>query len=354
MKEVLQKYHHKSPFETESGYRFKELEIAYQCWGTLNSDRSNVVLIFHALTGNTAADDWFSGFFTNESWIDFDNQFVICANVLGSCYGTTGPLSTNPETGKPYSGDFPEVSIRDMVRVQQLLLDHLNITGVETVIGGSMGGMLGLEFCCMDDRAESAILIGMGKAHSPWAIGISHAQRQAIAADPKWNNGYYHPEEQPENGLATARMMAMISYRCPENYEDKFGRSVQDGSDPKVFEVESYLTYQGQKLVDRFDANTYVRLSRAMDLHDMARGRGNMRKVLDEISIPVLMVGIDTDVLYPPKEQKELAKLLPNGSYRELRSRYGHDAFLLEFDVLNEIITSFYKQTQKDQTVTTD
>lgn len=345
MKEVTSSYHYPEPFTTESGYTFPALDINYKTWGTLNKERSNAVLIFHALTGNASADVWFSGFFDETSWIDPDKHFVICANALGSCYGTTGPISNNPETGQPYSGDFPYITIRDMVRVNQILLDHLNIERIQSVIGGSMGGMQALEMAVMDSRVASAVLIGMGKAHSPWAIGISHTQRKAIYADPKWKGGYYPLEDPPTDGLATARMIAMISYRSPENYEDKFGRDPQPGNED-LFKVESYLNHQGDKLVERFDANSYDRLSHAMDTHDVGRDRHSAEKVLSRLTIPILIMGIDTDILYPPAEQKELAELLPYGQYTEMKSRYGHDAFLLEFEEMNRRINEFYQSTE--------
>lgn len=343
-------YHYSQNFTTESGYTFSGLDINYKTWGTLNKDKSNAVLIFHALTGNAEADEWFSGFFDESSWIDLEHHFVICANALGSCYGTTGPISTNPDTDHIYSGNFPYITIRDMVRVNQILLDHLNITKLEAVVGGSMGGMEALEMAIMDKRVASAILIGMGKAHSPWAIGISHTQRKAIHNDPKWRDGYYQLDDPPTDGLATARMIAMLSYRSPENYEDKFGRDLQSG-DESLFQVESYLNHQGNKLVNRFDANTYDRLSRAMDTHDVSRERGSFQQVLSAITIPIMVMGIDSDILYPIEEQKELADMLPRGYYTQMTSRYGHDAFLLEFEQMNRLINEFYKSTEVQKNI---
>lgn len=331
------------PFVTEGGTSIPEPTIAYRTWGSLNDARDNVVLVFHALTGNTDANDWFSGLFGPGNPLDPQNQFIICPNVLGGCYGTSGPASINPETGDPFRADFPRITIRDMVRLQQQLIDELDITGIEMLIGGSMGGMQALEWSIMDDRPQSAILIGMGKAHRPWTIGISHTQRQAIYNDPNWNDGYYTEEEQPKNGLALARMIAMISYRSDSDYEDKFGRLPQPGNDQ--FQVESYLSYQGQKLVERFDAVSYVRLTQAMDSHDVARSRASYEKVLGQINIPILVLGIDTDILYPVDEQHELAKLLPNARYRTIKSPHGHDAFLIEFEQLIKIIKPFLIET---------
>jgi homoserine O-acetyltransferase len=204
--------------------------------------------------------------------------------------------------------------------------------------------MQALEFIIMDNRIESAALIATGKSHSPWAIGISHAQRQAIFADPKWNKGNYDKNDGPVKGLATARMMAMITYRAPADYEKKFSRKLQ--GDSGQFQVESYLDYQGKKLADRFDANSYIILTEAMDSHDVSRGRGSFEDVLGRVHTPVKVVGIDSDHLYPAHEQKELAKLLRNAEYKEIKSSYGHDAFLIEFEQINDIINPFIKEKQ--------
>lgn len=326
-------------FITESGAELQNPEFAYHTWGTLNADKDNVILICHALTGNSDAEDWFSGFFASEGYIDPDKHFVICINVPGSNYGSTGPWSLNPSTGKPYQNDFPVLTIRDIVRFQKLLLDELGITGIELVIGGSMGGMIALEFSIIDSRIQKACLIAMGKSHSAWAIGISNAQRQAIYADKNWNDGWYSKDAPPSQGLSAARSMAMISYRAPQNYENKFGRDFN--AEKNIYQVESYLEYQGKKLTDRFDALSYDRLTKSMDTHDISRDRGSFEEVLGALTIPVLVIGIDTDILYPPYEQKEIAELLPEAEYREIISEYGHDAFLIEFDQINSFLKEF-------------
>lgn len=345
MNKGVQQHKLSEPFVTESGFAIPEPVVAYQTWGKLNKARNNVVLVCHALTGNTAVDEWFSGLFGSGKTLDPEQKFIICLNSLGSCYGTSGPTSRNPETGKPYRIEFPTITIRDMVRLQQRLFDELQISGIELVIGGSMGGMQALEWCIMDDRPRSAVFVGMGKAHSPWAIGISHTQRQAIFNDPNWNDGYYTADNPPKKGLALARMIAMISYRSDADYENKFGRFPQE--EGNQFQVESYLNYQGHKLVERFDAVSYVRLSQAMDSHDVARNRSSYKQVLGEVDIPALVIGIDTDLLYPVQEQQELSELLPNARYREICSDHGHDAFLMEFEQMNDLITSFLIETPK-------
>ncbi|RNC84532.1 MAG: homoserine O-acetyltransferase [Balneola sp.] len=328
-------------FITESGFSFDNPEIAYQTWGTLNEDKSNVVLVIHALTGNSNLEEWFQGLFWEKSPIDLNKHFVICINIPGSCYGSLGPWSINPKTGKAYKKDFPVFSIRDIARFQQHLLNGLGTQGIELVIGGSMGGMIALEFALMDDRVNKLCLMVMGKSHSPWAIGISHAQRMALYADPKWNGGDYDKNDPPQAGLAAARAMAMLTYRAPSNYEYKFSRDRNTEKD--LFEVESYLEYQGQKLVGRFDALSYDRLTKSMDTHDVSRNRGPFEEVLGSLSVPTLVIGVDSDRLYPVSEQKELVDLIPNSIYREITSGFGHDAFLIEFDQINDFLTSFLK-----------
>ena len=332
------------PFVTESGISIPEPTAAFQTWGSLNRQRNNAVLVCHALTGNTAADEWFGGLFGKDKTLDPERHYIVCPNVLGSCYGTTGAASKNPETGKPYRTDFPIINVRDMVRMHQRLLDSLGVQGVELAIGGSLGGMQALEFAIMDLRVRSAVVIGMGKAHSPWAVGISHTQRQAIYNDPNWKEGFYDAERPPAKGLALARMIAMNSYRSPADFQSKFGRRLQKGT--SQFEVESYLNYQGKKIVDRFDAASYVRLTQAMDAHDVAYNRNTYREILGGVRSPVLVIGIDSDMLYPTEEQKELADLLPAAEYAEITSPYGHDAFLIEFEQINRLVRTFKQEIQ--------
>ena len=346
----LKKYSFTKSFTTESGFTLENPEVAYHTWGSLNENKDNVVLVIHAFTGNSNLEDWFSGFFDDSSPIDLNKQFVICMNVPSSCYGSVGPWSINPKTGKPYRGDFPVFSIRDVVRFQQVLLDELKISNIELVLGGSMGGMIALEFALMDDRIKTACIVAMGKAHSPWAIGFSEAQRMALYADPIWNDGFYEKDNPPRKGLAAARGMAMIAYRTPQNYAEKFGRDFNTAKN--VYQVESYLQYQGQKLVERFDAITYDRLTRLMDSHDVSKGRGSFEEVLGGLKIPVLVMGIDSDQLYPTYEQKELAELIPNAEYQEIQSVFGHDAFLIEFEQINNHLGQFLKlQKQKEYQV---
>ncbi len=332
-----------SGFVTESGYSFPEVKVTYKTWGTLNSDGSNAVLICHALTGNADADEWLPGLFEEKEILDPSKQFIICSNVLGGCYGTTGPTSINPATNKPYQADFPKVSIRDIVEVQRKLADFLGVREFELAIGGSMGGMQILEWLILDNRVKKAVLIAMGKAHSAWTVGASEAQRRAIFADKHWNDGFYDASTPPADGLAAARMIAMMMYRSAEAFQRRFDRKLQSGQDD-LLQVNSYLNYQGDKLVKRFDANTYVRLTQAMDTHDVARNRGDYNDVLKNVTIPVLVIGITSDVLYPIQEQRELASLLPNSTFAELESDEGHDAFLIEFPKMVALFKSFQQQ----------
>lgn len=326
-------------FELESGVVLRQAPVAYETWGTLNDAGDNAVLVCHALTGNASVDDWWSGVLGPGKWLDTNRYFIVAQNVLGSCYGTAGPLTTNPETGFPYGASFPEVTVRDAVRFQRRLLEQLGIRSLAFVTGGSMGGMHALEWAYEEDFARALIPIGVGARHSAWCIGLSETQRLAITSDPNYLNGAYAADTPPANGLALARMIAMISYRSRTSFEARFDRRrmpATNGVAP-LFSVESYLHYQGQKLVERFDANSYLILTRMMDTHDISRGRGTREQSLAAITQPVLAIGIDTDILYPIEEQRELADGVANGRLKVIQSEHGHDAFLIEFDQLNAI-----------------
>lgn len=329
------------PFVTEKGDKIKNLRLAYNAWGTLNPEKGNAVLICHALTGSSNAEDWLNGLFGRENLFDPRQDFIICINVPGSCYGSSGPADIDFQTGELTGSGFPEISVRDAVRAQQEVLDYLQIKKIRFAFGASMGGMQALEFAIMDKRIESLILVSMGKAHTAWQIGISEAQRQAIFSDPKWLNGKFLENDPPKQGLALARMQAMPWYRSAVSFEQRFGRKNQE---KEQFEVSSYLNYQGKKLVERFNAVSYVRLTQLMDSHDVARGRGTYGQVLGGIEIPVLIIGVQSDLLYPINEQKELAHLIPNGVFAELDSDFGHDAFLIEFDRFFDLIQNRFPE----------
>jgi homoserine O-acetyltransferase/O-succinyltransferase len=327
-------------FELEGGVVLPEVQVAYRTWGRLAPDGGNAVLVCHALTGSADADVWWSGLFGPGKALDPERDFIICSNVLAGCYGTSGPIQPHPEDGEPWGSRFPVVTIRDMVRLQAQLLDRLGVERLGLVLGPSLGGMQVLEWAAMyPERVGAMAPIGVSGRHSAWCIAISESQRRAIVLDPYWREGRYALGRPPQHGLAVARMIAMCSYRSWENFESRFGRKTQDWDGQ--FAVTSYLNYQGEKLHRRFDANTYVRLTQAMDSHDLARGRGEYREVLGRLAMPALIVSVDSDVLYPPREQAELAECLPAARYEMLRTAAGHDGFLIETDALGRMLLDF-------------
>ncbi len=334
----------KDPFNFEYGKSLDSITINYETYGELNTAKDNAILICHALTGSahaagTYTEDnvpgWWDPLIGPEKPIDTNRYFVISSNVLGGCYGTTGPSSLNPKSNKAYQLDFPRYTIRDMVKLQKRLIDYLGIESLASVIGGSMGGMQVLEWAAIyPEYLRSIIPIAIGARHSAWAIGLNEVARQAITSDPNWQNGNYALAHQPESGLGLARAIAMLSYRSFDSLESKFGRqrvSETKSLLDKSFEIESYLQYQGVKLVKRFDANTYIYITKAMDDYDLSYSRGFLKDVLQKMTMPALVMGIDSDVLYPEKEQLELMEHLPNASYSQIKSPHGHDAFLIEF-----------------------
>ena len=357
----------KRPFMLDSGRTLAPVTVAYETYGSLNAAGDNAVLVCHALTGNAHAGGFSSADPRTAGWwepligpgrgLDTSRYFVVCSNFLGSCYGTTGPTSLDPSTGNPYGPDFPQMTVRDMVRLQKALLDHLGVTSLRTVIGGSLGGMQVLEWGVMyPEQVRSIVPIATAAQHSPWCIGLNDIARQAIMNDPAWRGGRYDLSAQPRAGLSLARQVAMMSYRSDISFLARFGRERQASpeSGPQaagdarfdfrnLYQVESYLRYQGDKLVNRFDANTYIAISRAMDLHDVAYGRESVRGVLGGLSMPALCVGITSDVLYPVHEQKTIAGMIPQSTYREISSPHGHDAFLIEYDQVAAVVAAFLR-----------
>ncbi len=323
----------------ESGIHLAPVQVAYRTWGTLNSHKDNAVLVCHALTGTADVDSWWSGLLGSGHALDPDHDFVICSNVLGSCYGTTGPASPKPGSDQPYGPDFPDITVRDMVHLQARLLDALGVERLQLVIGGSLGGMQVLEWAaCYPERVDTIAPIATCGRHSAWCIGLSEAQRAAIRADVRWCGGRYQPDNPPQDGLAVARMIAMCTYRCSESFEQRFGRQVAASG---TYQVESYLAHHGNKLVDRFDANSYLTLTLAMDRHDLGRDRPGYARVLRSIRQPSLVVSIDSDVLYPPRDQGELVDGMRNAQLGWLRSTHGHDGFLIEIGALDRLIQEF-------------
>ena len=328
----------------ESGEVLPKVEIAYRTWGDPANATEHAVLICHALTGSADVEAWWPNVIGEGRTFDPSRDFIICANILGSCYGTTGPVSLKPGTDTRYRADFPRISVRDMVELERILLDDLGVEFIEVVTGPSLGAMQALEWALMyPKRVGSIVPIGVGGRHSAWCIGISEAQRAAIAADPNWKDGYYSDDATPDKGLAAARMMAVCTYRSWESFDQRFGRERREDGD---YQVQSYLNHQGAKINDRFDANTYVTLTHAMHTHDLARGRGNYPEVLGRITQPTLVVSVSSDALYPPEEQRYLAEHLPNAKYEILDCPHGHDGFLIETEALGAMITEFREGQQ--------
>lgn len=328
-------------FRLDDGTTLHDVPVAYASWGRLDEGGTNAAVVCHALTGSADAADWWGPLVGPGRALDTDRLFVVCCNVPGSPYGSVSPRSTDPTTGASYGPDFPAFTTRDTVRLHYRVLRRLGVRRVALAVGGSMGGMHVLEwgFARAPDGTpfvRALVPVAVNARHAAWQIGISEAQRQAIYADPRWDGGRYHPADPPKGGLAAARMMAMISYRTHASFEDRFGRDRMPEGD--AYAVESYLRYQGQKLADRFDAGCYVALTRQMDTHDVGRGRGSCAEALARLQQPALVVGIDSDVLYPLAEQHALAEQLPHGELAVLPSPHGHDAFLIEFDRLAALL----------------
>jgi len=327
-------------FPLENGDVLRDVRIAYRTWGDIANAGERTVLVCHALTGSADVDAWWPGIIGPGLAFDPARDFIVCANILGSCYGTTGPVSIKPGTSERYRADFPRVTVRDMVNLERVLLDGLGINFVQVVTGPSLGGMQALEWALSyPERVGSVVPIGVGGRHSAWCIGVSEAQRAAIAADPDWQGGYYSDDRPPERGLAAARMMAVCTYRSWDSFDERFGRDLRN--DDGQFQVQSYLQHQGRKINSRFDANTYVTLTHAMHSHDLARGRGDYPDVLGNIRQPALVVSVSSDALYPPAEQQFLAAHLPAAEYAVLESAHGHDGFLIETSALGELIRDF-------------
>lgn len=326
------------PFRLDSGESLPSVTVSYRTWGRLDEDGANAVLVCHALTGSPDVAAWWGPLLGEGRALDPSRDFVVCSNVLGSCYGTTGPASRRPGSAARWGADFPEITVRDMVRVQAALLDALGVRRLRLVLGGSLGGMQVLEWALLfPERVEAIAPMAVSARHSAWCIGVSAAQRQAIAADPRWNGGRYDEADPPAAGLAAARAIAMLSYRSRESLEARFGRAQNDGA----YSVEGWLRHHGRALVERFDASAYVTLTLAMDTHDVGRGRGGWREALASVRAPALVVAIDSDVLYPPVEQQELAEALPFARLATLRSPHGHDAFLIEAQAVNALVADF-------------
>jgi homoserine O-acetyltransferase len=349
----------------DRGEKLGPITVAYETYGELNEDRSNAILIPHAFSGDAHAAGWHPGDRKPGWWhemigpgraFDTDRYFVVCSNVLGGCKGTTGPSSINPSTGRPFGIDFPLVTIPDMVRVQARLLDHLGIDNLLSVAGGSMGGQQVLEWLVsFPERVRSAIVTATSAKHSPQQIAFNEVGRQAILADPNWNNGQYYDGEQPGKGLSVARMVGHITYMSDTSMAEKFGR--RTGGNGKAnpfsngFEVEDYLHHQGLTFVERFDANSYLYITRAIDEYDAARG-GSLAAAFKGLEARVFVMSFKSDWLYPSYQSQEVVRACKKAgvdvSYCEISSTYGHDAFLLEVDEQTALVTHFLRKVTEE------
>lgn len=347
-------------FEFESGGSIPELCLRYETYGRLNAANDNAILICHALTGNHHAAGVHSMDERKQGWwnfmvgpgkpIDTSKYFVICSNVLGGCSGSTGPESINPATGTRYNLDFPKLTLGDMVNAQALLIDHLGVDKLHSVIGGSMGGMQTLQWAtAYPERVGSYIALACSARHTAQTIAFNDTGRQAIISDPSWNKGNYPDGEQPGDGLSVARMMAHITYLSDAGMEAKFGRKRRNNDADEhfdvEFEVESYLRYQGQAFVSRFDANTYLYLTKALDRFDLHGPNGTLDETFATVTAPGLVVGFTSDWLYPPQGNREVVEALlrlgKHATYTELAMDAGHDSFLLRAPKLDDLIRSF-------------
>lgn len=332
---MLQTLKTDKPFTTESGYTFPGIEIGYHVYGDLQSG-SPVVWVCHALTGNSDPLEWWPNLCGPGKTFDPRYHTIVCANVLGSCYGTTGATSINPTTGKPFLLEFPLITIRDMVQAHELLRQHLNIESIEVIIGASLGAFQGMEWCIMNPcLIKHLVFIAAGARTSPWAKAFNEAQRMALEADPTFL------ENTPEGGkagLRAARAIGMISYRSFE----AFDKTQYDPEEDKMegFYAPSYLRYQGNKLVNRYSPYAYLTITRAFDSHDVGRHRGGVKKALGRITTKVHCVSTESDILFPVEEVKQVAEMIPHATHHMMKSLYGHDGFLVEKEGLEQIIQS--------------
>lgn len=335
----MEKLIHNQALALESGAILPKLEIAYCTFGELNAAKDNAVWICHALTANADASDWWEGLVGEGKLFDPAKHFIVCANMLGSCYGTTGATHINPETGEIFGRDFPLITLRDMVHSHQILQRHLGIEKIKLAIGGSMGGQQALEWAVMEPQLfENICLLATNARHSPWGIAFNEAQRMAIEADPTLLDG---SPEAGRKGLETARAIAMLSYRNYLTFEE----TQAENSDEKKedFRASSYQRHQGFKLWKRFDVLSYLTLSKAMDSHNVGRGRGGVEAALQRIQAKTLVIGIQSDVLFPVEEQVFLAKHIPGARLEIIDSLYGHDGFLIENEAIANLIRSLLK-----------
>ena len=324
-------YH--QPLKLENGQTLQSLDVVYHTYGILNADKSNVIWFCHALTANSDVSDWWNSLVGEGKKYDPAKHFIVCANIIGSCYGSSGPLSINPETQKPYYSSFPAFTIRDMVQAHIILRKHLGIEKINTIIGGSMGGYQAIEWAVTEPNVfDNMVLVATSPLESAWGIAIHTAQRLAIETDPTWKE---HTQTAGAKGLKVARAIGMLTYRTYEAFVN-----TQTDEEHKLdnFKASSYINYQGEKLVKRFNAYSYWSLTKAMDSHNITRHRGKLEDVLKSIQLKTIIIGISSDHLCPVSEQKIMAQYIPNSKFIEIDSPYGHDGFLIEGELIGAAI----------------
>ncbi|KPM46899.1 homoserine O-acetyltransferase family protein [Jiulongibacter sediminis] len=330
---------HRQPLKLENGEFLPEVTLAYSTYGKLNDDKSNVIWVCHAFTGNANPSDWWNGLIGENRHFNPEQYFVVCMNVPGSHYGSTNPLSVNPETGQPYFHTFPMLTIRDVVNCLEILRQHLEIDKIHTLMGGSLGGQQAVEWAVSNPGLhERLILFSTNAVHSPWGIAFNESQRMAIENDPSWQN---NDAKAGMEGMKVARSIALLSYR---NYQTYNRTQSRDEGQIDFFRANTYQNYQGEKIQRRFNAFSYWVLSKMFDSHDVGRERGGIEKALAGVKAKTLVIGITSDMLFPPQEQALIASCIPDAQYVEIDSDYGHDGFLIEFEEMTQAITSWEKQ----------
>ena len=346
-------FHYANDFELEWGGRLPGFDIAWESWGEPNAALDNVVLLHTGLSASSHAHSqpdnpnpgWWEGFIGPGAAIDTNRYWVICTNLLGGCYGSTGPSSTNPATGKPWATDFPIVTVKDMIRAQMLMLDHLGVRRLHASIGASLGGMQSLMVAALEpDRVERVISISACMRSYPQAIALRFMQRQAVMNDADWNDGNYYGRSFPHRGMKVARGIGTITYRSGPEWQQRFGRH-REGGIPRLdadFQVESYLAHQGEKFCLQYDANSYLYISKAMDLFDLQPEEGNGGPTIADVQCPSLVIGVTSDILFPVRQQRELAESLrkagSEATYIEIDAPYGHDTFLIERETVGDAV----------------
>lgn len=334
-------YHHPVPFRLERGGVIHGLTIAYHTFGRLSPKGDNAVWVCHALTADSDVSKWWPHTVEEGCFLDPQRWFVVCANIVGSCYGSTGPLSVDPVSGRKLYGDFPALTVGDWANAHALLADALGIERVAVLVGSSVGGFQALEWGCRQPwRFESMVLIATDAKASPWTIAIDETQRMAIKADKTFGE---RRDDAAEAGLAAARAIGLLTYRGPESYNLTQAESDAENGFVAAHRASTYQRYQGEKLCRRFNAYSYVAILDAFDTHDIGRGRGGVECALRSLEMPVCVVGITTDIIFTPAEMLTMASRLPRGEYHEIKSDFAHDGFLVEHDQLNRIVKNFYK-----------